>query len=139
MVVTQKLPVSALPKVVSRPEFAKDHESGLRSDQGPVVLYDFSKFRFCKSPYDFLNLYGRFCAYNSDSVGRLGPTQAPETGPDGAQTFLWASFPECAPSIRPTAPTTTHILPRHTLARRRLPRRGHATAPVGTDAASENC
>ena len=53
-----------LPKVESRPEFAQDHESGLRSDRGPVVLCDFSKLRFRKSPYDFLNLYGRFCPYN---------------------------------------------------------------------------
>jgi hypothetical protein len=51
-------------EVVSRPEFAEDHESGLRSDQGLVVLCDFSKLRFWKSPYDFLNLYGRFCPYN---------------------------------------------------------------------------
>jgi hypothetical protein len=50
-------------EVVSRPEFAQDHESGLRSDRGPVVLCDFSKLRFWKSPYDFLNLYGRFCPY----------------------------------------------------------------------------
>mgnify|MGYP000220174848 CR=1 FL=1 len=46
------------------PEFTEDHESGLRSDRGPVVLCDFSKLRFWKSPYDFLNLYGRFCPYN---------------------------------------------------------------------------
>ena len=64
LVVTQKLPVSTLLKVESRPEFAQDHESGLRSDRGPVVLCDFSKLRFWKSPYDFLNLYGRFCPYN---------------------------------------------------------------------------
>ncbi len=56
--------VSTLPQVESRPEFAQDHESGLRSDRGPVVLCDFSKLRFWKSPYDFLNLYGRFCPYN---------------------------------------------------------------------------
>jgi hypothetical protein len=31
--------------------------------RGPVVLCDFSKLRFWKSPYDFLNLYGRFCPY----------------------------------------------------------------------------
>ena len=53
-----------MPKVESRPEFAQDHESGLRTDRGPVVLCDFSKLRFWKSPYDFLNLYGRFCPYN---------------------------------------------------------------------------
>jgi hypothetical protein len=47
-----------------RPEFAQDQESGLRSDRGPVVLFDFSKLRFWKSSYDFLNLYGRFCPYN---------------------------------------------------------------------------
>ena len=66
LVVTQKLSVSTLPKVESRPEFAKDHESGLRSDRGPVVLpvCDFSKLRFWKSPYEFLNLYGRFCPYD---------------------------------------------------------------------------
>ena len=34
LVVTQKLPVSTLPKVLSRPEFTQDHESGLRSDRG---------------------------------------------------------------------------------------------------------
>ena len=68
MVVTQKFPFSKILEVVSRPEFAQDHESGLRSmlrsDRGPVVLCDFSKLRFRKSPYDFLNLYGRFCPYN---------------------------------------------------------------------------
>jgi hypothetical protein len=32
----------AMPKVESRPEFAQDHESGLRSDRGPVVLFHFS-------------------------------------------------------------------------------------------------
>jgi hypothetical protein len=52
-VVTQKLPVSTLLNVESRPEFTQDHESGLRSDRGPVVLCDFSKLRFQKSPYDF--------------------------------------------------------------------------------------
>ena len=50
--------------LVSKIEFAQDHESGLRSDRGPIVLCDFSKLRFWKSPYDFLNLYGRFCPYN---------------------------------------------------------------------------
>ena len=64
LVVTQKLSVSTLPKVVSRPEFAQDHKSSLRSDRGPVVLCDFPKLRLRKSPYDFLNLYGRFCPYN---------------------------------------------------------------------------
>ena len=64
LVVTQKLPVSTLPKVESIPEFAQDHESGLRSDRGTVVLCDFSKLRIQKSPYNFLNLYGRFCPYN---------------------------------------------------------------------------
>jgi hypothetical protein len=64
LVVTQKLPVSTLLKAESRPEFAQDHESGLRSYRGPVVLCDFSKLPFRKSPYDFLNLYGRFCPYN---------------------------------------------------------------------------
>jgi hypothetical protein len=39
----KKLPVSMLPKVESRPEFAQDHKSGLKSDRGPVVLCDFSK------------------------------------------------------------------------------------------------
>ena len=57
-------PFSRILEAVSRPEFAQDHESGLRSDRGPVVLCDFSKLRFWKSPYDFLNLYGRFCPYN---------------------------------------------------------------------------
>ena len=61
---TQNISVSIIPNVVSRPEFAQDHESGLRSDRGPVVLCDFSKLRFWKSPYEFLNLYGRFCPYN---------------------------------------------------------------------------
>jgi hypothetical protein len=63
-VVTQKNQFSNILEVVSRPEFAQDHESGLRSDRGPVVLCDFSKSRFWKSPYDFSNLYGRFCPYN---------------------------------------------------------------------------
>ena len=39
---------STLPMVESRPEFAQDHESGLRSDRGPVVLCDFLKLRFRK-------------------------------------------------------------------------------------------
>ena len=58
--------VSKILEVVFRPEFAQDHESGLRSYRGPVVLlvFDFSKLRFWKSPYEFLNLYGRFCPYN---------------------------------------------------------------------------
>ena len=60
----KKFPFSKILEVVSRPEFAQDHESGLRSDRGPVVLCDFSKLRFRKSPYEFLNLYGRFCPYN---------------------------------------------------------------------------
>jgi hypothetical protein len=64
LVVTQKLPVSTLPKVESRAEFAQNHKSDLRSDWGPVVLCDFSKLRFRKSAYEFLNLYGRFCPYN---------------------------------------------------------------------------
>jgi hypothetical protein len=63
MVVTPKNSLSKILEVVSRPEFAKDHESGLRSDRGPEVLCDFSKLRFWKSPYDFLILYGRFCPY----------------------------------------------------------------------------
>jgi hypothetical protein len=53
MIVTQKFPFSKILEVVSRPEFAQDHESGLRSDRGPVLLCDFSKLRFWKSPYDF--------------------------------------------------------------------------------------
>jgi hypothetical protein len=64
LVVTQKLPVSTLLKVEYRPEFAQDHESGLRSYRGPVVLCDLSKLLVWKSPYEFLNLYGRFCPYN---------------------------------------------------------------------------
>jgi hypothetical protein len=43
MVVTQNFSISKILEVVSRPEFAQDHESGLRSDQGPVVLCDFSQ------------------------------------------------------------------------------------------------
>jgi hypothetical protein len=46
-------PFSKILEVVSRPEFAQDHESGLRSDRGPVVLCDFSKLRYWKSPYKF--------------------------------------------------------------------------------------
>jgi hypothetical protein len=46
-------PFSRILEAVSRPEFAQDHESGLRSDRGPVVLCDFSKLRFWKSPYKF--------------------------------------------------------------------------------------
>jgi hypothetical protein len=40
-----KSEVSTLPKVESRPEFSQDHESGLRSDRGPVhvVLCDYSQ------------------------------------------------------------------------------------------------
>jgi hypothetical protein len=53
-----------MPKVVSRPEFAQDHESGLRSDRGPVVLCDFFEVAYRKSIYNFLNLYGRFCPYD---------------------------------------------------------------------------
>ena len=37
---------SKILEVVSRPEFAQDHESGLRFDRGPVVLCDFAKLRF---------------------------------------------------------------------------------------------
>ena len=46
-------PFSKILEVVSRPEFAQYHESGLRSDRGPVVLCDFSKLRYWKSPYKF--------------------------------------------------------------------------------------
>ena len=59
---------SKILEVVSRPEFAQDHESGLRYGWGPVVLCNFSKLRFSK--YDFLNLYGRFCPYSPPSLGR---------------------------------------------------------------------
>jgi hypothetical protein len=58
LVVTQKNQFSKILELISRPEFAQDHE------WGPVVLCDFSKLRFWKSPYDFLNLCGRFCPYN---------------------------------------------------------------------------
>ena len=61
---------SKILELISRPEFARDHESGLRSDRGPVVLRDFSKLQFWKSPYDFLNLYGRFCPYNPPYIPR---------------------------------------------------------------------
>jgi hypothetical protein len=64
LVITQKLLVSTLPKVESRPEFSQDHESSLRSDWGLVVLCDFLKLQFQKSPYEFLNWYGRFCPYD---------------------------------------------------------------------------
>ena len=63
LVVTQKFSFSKILEVVSRPEFAQDHESGLRSDRG-LVLCDFSKLRFWNSPYDFLSLCGRFCPYS---------------------------------------------------------------------------
>ena len=53
LVVNQKLSFSKILEVGSSPEFAQDHESGLRSDRGPVVLCDFSKLRFWESPYDF--------------------------------------------------------------------------------------
>ena len=33
---------SKILELISRPELARDHESGLRSDRGPVVLRDFS-------------------------------------------------------------------------------------------------
>jgi hypothetical protein len=36
LVVTQKLSVSMLPNYESRPEFAQDHESGLRSDRDRI-------------------------------------------------------------------------------------------------------
>ena len=43
-VLTLTTPVGfVLTHTVSRPEFDQDHESGLRSDRGPVVLCDFSK------------------------------------------------------------------------------------------------
>jgi hypothetical protein len=45
-VVTQKSSVSKILEVVSRPEFARDYGSGLRSDRGPIVLWDFSKSIF---------------------------------------------------------------------------------------------
>jgi hypothetical protein len=53
LVVTKKLSVSTLPKVEYRPEFDQNHESGLKSDRGPVVLCDFSKLQLWKSPYNF--------------------------------------------------------------------------------------
>ena len=37
---------SKILEVVSRPEFAQDHESDLSVDRGPVVLCDFAKLRF---------------------------------------------------------------------------------------------
>ena len=37
---------SKIMEVVSRPKVAEDHESGPRSDQGPVVLCDFSELLF---------------------------------------------------------------------------------------------
>jgi hypothetical protein len=64
MVSNQKISVSMMPKLVSRPEFAQDHQSGLRSDRAPVALWDFSELRFWKSSYKFLNLYGSFCPYS---------------------------------------------------------------------------
>ena len=67
---------STLLKVESRPKFAKDHISGLRSDRGPVVLCDFSKLRLRKSSYDFLNLYGRLCPYNHHTTP--GMTHRPQ-------------------------------------------------------------
>ena len=39
----KKFHLSKILEVVSRPEFAQDHESGLRSDRGRVALCDFSK------------------------------------------------------------------------------------------------
>ena len=41
-----KILFSKVLEVVSGPYFAEDNESGLRSDQGQVVLCDFSKLRF---------------------------------------------------------------------------------------------
>ena len=46
-----KMFVSKILEVVSRPEFAQDHISGLRSDRGPLVLCDFS-MRFCASTHN---------------------------------------------------------------------------------------
>jgi hypothetical protein len=60
---SQKLSVLMMPKVVSRPEVAKDHESSLRSDWGTVVLCNYLKSWFWTSPHEILNLYGRFCPY----------------------------------------------------------------------------
>ena len=59
-----KFRFSKILEVVSRPEFAQDHESGLRFDRGPVVLFDFLMLRSWKPPYGFLNSYGRFCPYS---------------------------------------------------------------------------
>jgi hypothetical protein len=48
LVVTRKKSVSKILEIVFvyAPEFAQDHEPGLRSDLGPVVLFDFSRLRF---------------------------------------------------------------------------------------------
>ena len=64
MVVTQTNSFSKILDIVYRPKFAQDHKSGPRSDRDPIVLCDFSKLQFWKLPYNFLNLYGRFCPYN---------------------------------------------------------------------------
>ena len=44
---------SKILELISRPEFARDHESGLRSDRGPVVLRDFSKFAILETTIRF--------------------------------------------------------------------------------------
>ena len=44
---------SKILELISRPEFVRDHESGLRSDRGPVVLRDFSKFAILETTIRF--------------------------------------------------------------------------------------
>jgi hypothetical protein len=44
-----------LQKDESISEFAQDHESGLRSERGPVTLCDFFEVAILDSLYDFLS------------------------------------------------------------------------------------
>jgi hypothetical protein len=39
-------PLGTVGSLKSSPEFAQDHKTSLRSDRGPIVLFDFSKLRF---------------------------------------------------------------------------------------------
>jgi hypothetical protein len=61
LVVTQKFSFSKILEVVSRIEFAQDHESVIRSDRGPVVLY--VRYKSTEISHILVYLKGSRCAF----------------------------------------------------------------------------